>query len=66
MPAERGAPSLHSDVLPLLGLPLGELVDLEELSTACAAEERWEFLFLAVPLLVPGGMGSPANAVAVL
>jgi len=66
MPAERGAPSLHSDVLPLLGLPLGELVDLEELSTACAADGRWEFLFLAVPLLVPGGMGSPANAVAVL
>jgi kynurenine formamidase len=66
LPSAREDGSLHGDGLALLGLTLGELLDLDELGATCAAEERWEFLFVAVPLLVPGGMGSPANALAIL
>ena len=66
LPSAREDGSLHGDGLALLGLTLGELLDLDELGAACAAEGRWEFLFVAVPLLMPGGMGSPANALAIL
>jgi hypothetical protein len=41
-------------------------LDLEALSTACAAEGRYEFLLVVAPLNVPGGTGSPVNPVAVL
>jgi kynurenine formamidase len=58
--------SLHRRLIPLLGMPLGELFDFEGLATACAELGRSEFLFVAVPLYVPGGVGSPGNAVAVL
>jgi hypothetical protein len=44
---------------------LGELFDFERLAEACAADRRYDFLFVAVPLNLPGGVGSPANAVAI-
>ena len=31
----------------------------------CEAEGRWEFLFVAAPLRVAGGTGSPLNPVAI-
>jgi Shikimate dehydrogenase substrate binding domain/Putative cyclase len=57
---------LHCVLLRDLGMPLGEMLDLEALSRACARERRWEFLFVAVPLKVAGGLGSPVAAIAVL
>ncbi len=56
---------IHPALLGLLGLPLGELFDLVDLSDACAARDRYEFLFLAKPVRIPGGLGSPANAMAI-
>jgi kynurenine formamidase len=56
---------LHPPLISLLGIPLGELWKLDELATACAADRRFEMLVVAVPLNLPGGVGSPANAVAV-
>lgn len=38
---------------------------LEPLAAACAEEKRYEFLFVALPLRVPRGTGSPANPVAI-
>lgn len=38
---------------------------LEPLAVACAEEKRYEFLFIALPLRVPRGTGSPANPVAI-
>jgi kynurenine formamidase len=38
---------------------------LEPLAAACAEEGRYEFLFVALPLRVPRGTGSPANPVAI-
>jgi kynurenine formamidase len=56
---------LHRPVLALLGILLGELWRLDELAEACAADGRYEFLLTAKPLAVVGGVGSPANAMAV-
>ncbi len=55
---------LHPHLLNRLGIPIGELWDLERLAAACAADGRYEFLLVSAPLNVPGGIGSPANALA--
>lgn len=57
---------LHRRLQPLLGLVMGELLDLERLARRCLELQRHEFLFVAVPLPVPGGLSSPANALAIL
>lgn len=57
--------SLHRRLLPLLGFMLGELFDLDRLAEECRQDGRWDFLFMAAPLNMPGAIGSPANAVAV-
>ena len=57
--------SLHTRVLAMLGIPLGEFFDLDALAEACAREERYEFLFTSAPLGIPGGIGSPPNALAI-
>jgi kynurenine formamidase len=64
-PGSREVGSLHRRILPLLGFAIGELFDLEALTNASMADGRWDFLFVSVPLNVVGGVGSPANAVAI-
>jgi kynurenine formamidase len=56
---------VHSHLLPLLGLPLGELWVLDDLAAACREDGDHAFLLVSVPLNVRGGMGSPAQAVAI-
>jgi kynurenine formamidase len=56
---------LHFRLIPGFGLALGELFWLDDLATACAADRRWTFLFTSAPLNVPGGVGSPPNALAI-
>lgn len=56
---------LHSHLLPLIGMPLGELWVLDDLAAACAADGDHAFLLVSVPLNVRGGLGSPAQAVAI-
>ena len=56
---------MHRRVLPLLGLAVGEFFDYEQLTRLCVADQRWDFMFVAVPLHVIGGVGSPANAIAI-
>ncbi|WP_171013047.1 cyclase family protein [Microbacterium sp. 2FI] len=65
------APSSHSGMLhriliPLLGMTIGELWRLDELAVACAARRRYDVFVTAQPLNLPGGVGSPANAMAIL
>ncbi|MEU9454521.1 cyclase family protein [Streptomyces sp. NPDC048277] len=55
---------MHRALIGLLGMPLGELWDLDALAEACAADGRWSFLLTAAPLSIVGGVGSPANAIA--
>jgi kynurenine formamidase len=56
---------LHRPLIPLLGMPMGELWALDELAADCAADGVYEFLLVCKPLNVPGGAGSPPNATAV-
>jgi kynurenine formamidase len=39
---------------------------VEELALACDRARRWELLFIAAPLRIVGGTGSPINPLAVL
>ena len=55
----------HWEFLAALGIPLGELWDLDALAEDCAADARYEFLFTSAPLNVHGGVASPPNALAV-
>lgn len=73
LPAVSGSPfgadtdhgMMHQDLIALLGLPIGELWKLDELSVDCAADGRYECLLTVKPLNLTGGVGSPANATAV-
>jgi kynurenine formamidase len=64
-PGDPQVGSLHRRVLMSLGIPLGELFDLDALAARCAVDGRWSFAFTAAPLPQVGGVGSPANAVAI-
>lgn len=56
---------LHPPLIALLGLPLGELWKLHELADACASDGRYESMVVSSPLNLRGGVGSPANALAI-
>lgn len=56
--------SLHS-ILPYLELPIGEFFDLDALAQHCAASGNWYCLLTTAPMPLPGGVGTPANAIAV-
>lgn len=47
------------------GIHLGEMFDLEALAEACAADRRYEFLFVAPALPITGAVGSPVNPLAI-
>jgi kynurenine formamidase len=57
--------SVHARVLAMLGIPLGEFFDFEALAEDCADDGVYEFLFTSAPLGIPGGIGSPPNALAI-
>jgi len=57
--------ALHYRTLSLLGLPLGEQFVLDKLAEDCAADRRYEFMLVSVPLHLRGGIASPPNAVAI-
>jgi kynurenine formamidase len=49
-----------------MGLWLLDNCDLEALSDHCSRLQKWDFLFVCLPLPIVGGTGSPVNPVAVL
>jgi kynurenine formamidase len=57
---------LHRILIPLLGLTIGELWDLDALADECAHTGFYDFLVTGEPLNVVGGVGSPANSLAIL
>ncbi|OAL33538.1 hypothetical protein AYO20_07224 [Fonsecaea nubica] len=57
--------NLHLILIPLWGLGLGELFDLEKLSETCKRLGRYEFFFTSSPPNVPGGVGSYPHALAI-
>lgn len=56
---------LHARLIRDLGLTLGEVWWLEDLSATCAELGRYEFFLSAPPLNVTNASGSPANPVAI-
>lgn len=65
-PGDRSVGDLHRRLIPCLGFALGELFHFGDLYEACVEQGQRDFLFASVPLRLPGGVGSPANAVAIL
>jgi kynurenine formamidase len=56
--------ALHNFVLTMLGVMLIDRADLEAVSAAAAARNRWEFMLSVAPLPIPRGTGSPVNPLA--
>ncbi|VUC25611.1 unnamed protein product [Clonostachys rosea] len=44
----------HINLLPLWGVPIGELWDLEELSEICRERQQYTFFFSSIPMNVQG------------
>lgn len=57
---------IHALTLNAMGVHLLDYLHFEHLVASCEREGRWEFLFLAAPLRVIGGTGSPVNPIAIL
>ena len=64
-PPTQGDGFLHFRLIPHFGMPIGELWYMEDLAADCAADGVYEFLLTSAPLNVPGGVGSPPNALAI-
>jgi kynurenine formamidase len=56
--------ALHNFALTMLGIMLIDRADLDALSEAAAARNRWEFMLSVAPLPIPYGTGSPVNPLA--
>ena len=52
---------VHKLALVAMGLPLLDNLNLEAVVKAAENEKRWAFFFVASPLIVNGGTGSPLN-----
>jgi kynurenine formamidase len=57
---------LHLALIGHLGMAIGELWELAPLVERCRRRGRWDFFLTSAPLNLPGGVGTPANALAVL
>ena len=55
----------HWIAIPIMGLTVGEIFFLAELSEDCAQDKRYEFMFVAPALPITGAVGSPANPLAI-
>jgi kynurenine formamidase len=55
---------LHHVLIGEFGMALGELWDLGALVADCASDGVYECCIVSAPLRVPGGIGSPANVLA--
>jgi kynurenine formamidase len=55
---------IHVLAITAMGIHLLDYLLLEDLHVACDRRRRWEFFFIAVPLRITGGTGSPINPVA--
>jgi kynurenine formamidase len=69
-PADRGPDAhpfgfLHNMLIGQFGMALGELWWLADLASDCAADGVYEMFLVSAPMNAPGGIGSPANAVAI-
>jgi kynurenine formamidase len=64
-PAHAAAMFLHFSLLPLLGMPIGELFDLDALAADCATTGTWDSFFTSAPINLQNGVASPPNALCI-
>ncbi|MDR1712246.1 MAG: hypothetical protein LBR58_10430 [Propionibacteriaceae bacterium] len=57
--------TLHCALMRNLGVALTEMCWLHDLAAACAADNRWDFLYTAAPLKVTGASGAPVNPIVI-
>ena len=67
MPADFGSTTgfLHRMLIGQFGMALGELFWTEDLATDCSEDGVYEVFFASTPMHAVGGIGSPANALAI-
>lgn len=67
LPNADGKPGemMHSTIIGLWGMPIGEMFTLDALAAACAVDGRYEVFFTSAPLNKLGGVASPPNALAI-
>jgi kynurenine formamidase len=56
--------AVHNFVQAILGIHVLDRADLEAVSEAAAARNRWEFMLTVNPLALPNATGSPVNPIA--
>jgi kynurenine formamidase len=56
---------IHVLAINAMGIHLLDYLQFEDVAPHCAAVGRWEFLFVAIPLRIIGGTGSPLNPIAI-
>jgi kynurenine formamidase len=56
---------LHHWIIGRFGMAIGEMFQLTGLAADCAADKVYECFFVAAPLNIQGGTGSPPNALAI-
>jgi kynurenine formamidase len=64
-PSNGVALVLHNALMRNLGVAFTEIADLEQLAEDCASDGTYEFLYVAAPLKVAQGSGSPVNPVVI-
>jgi kynurenine formamidase len=66
-PVDRSSPLtfLHRMLIGQFGMALGELWWTDDLAADCASDGVYEAFLTATPINAPGGIGSPANALAI-
>lgn len=57
--------TLHCALMRNLGITFNEICNFEALAKDCHADGQWDFLYVAAPLKVHKGTGSPVNVVAI-
>ena len=65
LPVDPAVGFQHRRLIALQGMPIGEMWDVEGLAQACVHDGSYEFMLVSIPLNLPGGVGSPANAYAI-
>jgi kynurenine formamidase len=65
LPADVPGTPLHRLALAALGVSIFDNLDFEEAAAMARKLKRYEFLFVASPLRIDQGMGSPLNPIAI-
>lgn len=56
---------MHVLAINAMGVHLLDYLQFEDVAPHCEATGRWDFLFVAAPLRIVGGTGSPLNPIAI-